>query len=56
MPHYLLIYQQQGTTEQVPIQVEAPCLRLARDEGRNHMNMRGLDGVLWPLVSVTEST
>ncbi len=58
MPHYLLIYQQQGTTEQVPIQVDASCVRLAREQARNNMNVLGHDGVQWPLMTVTlvEST
>jgi hypothetical protein len=56
MPLYRLVYQQQGTTEQIILTLEArrPCS--ARTRGRNDLNARHLDPVAWPLLSLVEST
>jgi hypothetical protein len=56
MPLYRLVYQQQGTTEQIALTLKArrPCS--ARTEGRNNLNARSLDPVQWPLLSLVEST
>jgi hypothetical protein len=56
MPLYRLVYQQQGTTEQIILTLEArrPCS--ARTRGRNDLNARPLDPVAWPLLSLVEST
>jgi hypothetical protein len=56
MPLYRLVYQQQGTTEQIVLSLDArrPCS--ARTRGRNDLNARALDPVQWPLILLGETT